>query len=105
MNGTTAIDSTLSPCSAEMDKHTYGWRGLNVSTYGSRLIHLNIGRLTLDIYRDTGKPFTAMGGGANKTARYWMLFWPLGKVQWITRKANKGLCRSSDRRNMLTEVP
>jgi len=88
MNGTTTIDAILNPCSAEADRHTYGWRWLNVSTWGKRLIRLNIGRLTLDLYRGGWRTFTAMGGGANGTARYWMLFTPVGKVTWVTRKAN-----------------
>lgn len=88
MNGTTTIDATLNQCSAEMDLHTYGWPFLNVSTHGKRLIRLHVGRLTLDVYRGTGKTFCAMGGGANGTARYWTLFTPIGAVTWITRKAN-----------------
>lgn len=96
MNGTTTIDATLNPCSAECDRHTYGWRWLNVSTYGARLIRLHVGRLTLDIYRG-GRTFTAMGGGANGTARYWMLFTPVGKVTRVTRKANTMLTCAKER--------
>ncbi len=95
MNGTTTIDATLNPCSAACDRHTYGWRWINVSTYGKRLIRLHVGRLTLDVYRGTGKVFTATGGGANGTARYWNLFTPLGSVTWITRKSNT--CRDARR--------
>lgn len=91
MNGKTTIDATLNPCSAEMDRHTYGWPSINVSTHGKRLIRLRAGRLTLDVYRGLGKVFTAMGGGANGTARYWNLFTPLGSVTWISRKANNGV--------------
>jgi hypothetical protein len=87
MNGTTTIDA-INPCSAEADRHTYGWRRVNVSTWGKRLIRLHIGRLTLDLYRGSMRTFTAMGGGANGTARYWMLFTPVGLVTWVTRKAN-----------------
>jgi len=90
MNGTTTIDATLNPCSAECDRHTYGWAFLNVSTYGKRLSRLHVGRLTVDVYRGGWKVFTAMGGGAG-TARYWNLFTPLGSVTWITRKANNNL--------------
>jgi WD40 repeat protein len=89
MNGTTTIDATLNPCSAEMDRHTYGWPWLNVSTHGKRLIRLHVGRLTLDVYRGRGGWFVSMGGGANGIARYWNLFTPLGSVTWITRKANE----------------
>jgi len=91
MNGTTNIDATLNPGSAEMDKHTYGWKNINVSFRGKRLIRLEIGRLMIDAYFSSMKPFTSMGGGAEGSARYWMLFWPLGQVRWITRKANRGI--------------
>jgi len=84
MNGKTNIDATLNPGSAEMDCHTYGANGLNFSIHGKRLLRLNIWRLTVDIYRSSMKTFTAMGGGANGSARYWQLFGPLGKVMWIT---------------------
>jgi hypothetical protein len=90
MNGKTNIDAILNPCSAEFDRHTWGVQQLNVSFYGHRLVYFRIGRLTVDIYAGSGKAFktfAAMGGGANGTARYWMLFWPLGKIQWVTRKA------------------
>jgi len=80
MNGTTTIDATQNPCSAECDRHTYGWRWLNVSTHGKRLIRLHVGCLTVDVYRGLGRVFAAMGGGANGTARYWNLFTPLGSV-------------------------
>lgn len=90
MNGKTTIDATLNPCSAEMDRHTYGWKRLNVSFHGKRLICLEIGRMKIDVYFVwMKKPFTCMGGGADGTARYWNLFWPLGSLRWITRKANK----------------
>ena len=91
MNGQTTIDASLNPCSAEADRHTYGWPVLNVSVYGRRLICLKVGRLILDVYRGTVGTFTAKGGGANGTARYWMLFHPAGMVMWITHKAAKGV--------------
>ena len=68
-----------------MDRRTYGWPLLNVCFWGRRLLQVTIWRLTVDIYASKTWPFTAMGGGANGTARYWQLFWPLGKVMWITR--------------------
>ena len=88
MNGATTIDETLNPCSAACDRHTYGWRFFNVSTYGPRLIRVHVGRLTLDVYRGRVGWFTCMGGGADGTARYWMLFTPAGQVTWVTRRAN-----------------
>ena len=64
------------------------WRELNVSIWGGRFIRLHVGRLTIDLYRAGCRTFTATGGGADGTARYWMLFTPIGEVTWVTRKAN-----------------
>ena len=86
MNGTTKIDAGLNPCSAMVDMHTYGWSGFNVCMCG-RLIKVCAWRLTVDVYRGWGRPFAAMAGGAPGIDRYWTLFWPLGKIQWITNKA------------------
>jgi hypothetical protein len=87
MNGKTTIDAILNPCSAEIDRKTYGWPYLNVCFWGKRLIRFTVGRLTMDIHGGGRRTFTCMGGGANGTARYWNLFWPLGSVMWITRKS------------------
>ncbi len=89
MNGATTIDAALNPASAAADRHTYGLRWMNFSTWGKRFVRLRVGRLTLDVYRSGGRTFAAMGGGANGTARYWSLFTPLGSATWITRKADK----------------
>ena len=89
MNGLTTINEILNPCSAEFDKHVYGWRCLNFSVYGCRLIYINIGRLTIDIYRGAKKPFTAMSGGAPGIDRYWQLFWWFGQVMWIAHKSGE----------------
>ena len=86
MNGHTDVNPTLQPCAAAMDRHTWGWPWLNISFWGHRLVCLHIGRLTVDVYVGCGKTFTAMDGGADGSSRYWMLFWPLGKIQWGTRK-------------------
>ena len=104
MNGTTTINATLNPCSAEADRHTYGWRWLNVSTWGKRMLCLHIGRLTLDLYRGGWRTFTAMGGGANGTARYWMLFTPVGQVTWVTRKANAHISGDSPLNGLVAET-
>lgn len=88
MNGKTTIDATLHPCSAEMDRRTHGWPLLNVCFWGKRLLRLTVGRLTVDIYAGQGRPFTFWAGGANGSARYWNLFWPLGSVMWVTRNSN-----------------
>lgn len=89
MNGKTTIDKTLNPASAEMDLKTYGWSSLNVCFYGKRLLRFTVGRLSVDIYKGSGRTFTCMGGGANGTARYWNLFWMFGSVMWITRKSKQ----------------
>jgi hypothetical protein len=88
MNGKTTIDAIHNPASAEMDRRTYGMPWLNVCFWGKRLMRLTIGRLMMDIYAGTRKPFTCMGGGANGSARYWQLFWPFGQVMWIVSKPN-----------------
>jgi hypothetical protein len=85
MNGKTDIHP-INPCSAYIDKNTWGWKKLNICFHGDRWFRLRFFRLTLDIYPHRGRVFTSKGGGANGTARYWMLFSPLGKIQWITRK-------------------
>ena len=86
MNGTTGIDDSLNPGSAELDRRTYGYESFNFSVYGHRLIKFTIGRLTVDLYKGIKKPFTAKGGGANGTSTYRMLFWRGGMILWITRK-------------------
>lgn len=86
MNGTTDIDASLNPGSAELDRRTYGCEFFNFSIYGHRLIKFTIGRLTVDLYKGMKKPFTAKGGGANGTSTYRMLFWQGGQITWITRK-------------------
>lgn len=88
MNGKTTICAIHNPASAEMDRKTYGLSRLNVCFWGKRLLRFTIGRLMVDIYSGGRKTFTCMGGGANNSARYWQLFWPLGKVMWIVRKSN-----------------
>jgi hypothetical protein len=103
MNGKTTIDAIHNPCSAEMDRKTYGWESLNVCFWGKRLIRFTVGRLTMDIYAGIGRTFTCMGGGANGTARYWNLFWPLGSVMWITRKSNGELCDGGRRASELKQ--
>ena len=54
----------------------------------------------MDIYGGGRRPFTCMGGGANGTARYWNLFWPLGSVMWITRKSNADWAHGRTETNM-----
>ena len=95
MNGKTDIDEILNPCSSYIDKNTWGWTWLNICFHGHRLMMLHVGRLTVDIYLHCGRLFTAMGGGAPGIDRYWMLFGPFGKIQWVTRRANAGMSRLS----------
>jgi hypothetical protein len=91
MNGETDIDAVLNPCSAEMDRKTLGWKSLNVCFWGKRLIVFTVGRLTVDIFTcaGQGRAFTCTGGGANGCARYWILYWKLGSVMWITHPARQ----------------
>jgi hypothetical protein len=98
MNGKTTICAIHNPAAAEKDRKTYGLRWLNVCFWGKRLMCFTLGRLTVDIYAGMGKTFTCMGGGANGSARYWQLFWPLGKVMWIVRKSNNEVerCQPTD---------
>lgn len=49
MNGKTNIDS-INPCSAELDRRTYGFKYLNFSTYGKRLIRIGIWKVIIDLY-------------------------------------------------------
>jgi hypothetical protein len=87
MNGKTTICPIHNPATAEMDRKTYGLPCLNVCFWGKRFMRFTIGRLMMDIYFSGWNMFTCMGGGANGSARYWILFFPLGKVTWIVRKA------------------
>lgn len=81
MNGKTTIDAVLNPCSAEADKHTYGWRWLNVSTWGERMIIIGVLGVYLDLYRSQRMPrmplflYARMRNGA-------VLFFPGGSLTW-----------------------
>jgi hypothetical protein len=50
MNGRTTIDEVLNPCSAVMDRQTYGIRALNWTTYGHRLIRVGSFGCYLDLF-------------------------------------------------------
>ena len=81
MNGTTKIDPILNPVSADMDRHTYGWRWLNVSTRGKRWLRLGVLGVYLDLYRAKRAPWTRRflcarcRNGAS-------LFFPGGSLTW-----------------------
>jgi hypothetical protein len=77
MNGKTTIDATLNPCSAWMDRHTYGWRLLNVSTWGKRWLRVGLLGVYMDLYwSGCWRPLYArMHNGA-------VLFFPGGSVTW-----------------------
>jgi hypothetical protein len=83
MNGKTTIDATLNPCSAEMDRHTYGWRLLNVSTWGNRLIRVCVLYVCLDLYQHKRLPwmrrflYTRIRNGASLIFPGGMLSWPM----------------------------
>lgn len=62
MNGRTSIDATMNPCSADMDRHTYGFKWLNFSTHGKRLFCLSILGCCLDVYRGGNQFFSVRGG-------------------------------------------
>ena len=81
MNRKTDIDATLNPCSAEMDKHTYGCKWLNVSIHGKRLIRIGVLGVNLDIYRVKRLPgmrrfiYARYGNGA-------FFGFPFGSISW-----------------------
>ncbi len=89
MNGKTTINATLNPCSAEADKHTYGWRCLSVSAWGERVIRLGVLGVYLDLYRSRPMSrmrlflYARMRNGA-------ALFFPGGSLTWpMPDKAKK----------------
>ena len=79
MNGRTTIDAVMNPCSADMDRHTYGWRWLNVSTWGTRWVRVYLMGLEVDVWwRGWKRPLIArFGNGA-------IIYWPLGSLRWAT---------------------
>lgn len=78
MNGTTTIDATLNPCSAAMDRRTYGWRQFCASVYGHRLVWLRLGNLVIDIYwGGWGRPlFNSIPSATG-------LLTPFGAILWL----------------------
>ena len=77
MNGKTLIDGTLNPCTADMDRHTWGWGCLNITFRGHRLFRVGVFGVHLDIYWSGWKrPFSARySNGA-------ILFFPGGSLSW-----------------------
>lgn len=85
MNGKTNENSILNPCSAAMDKATWGCKFVNVSFYGKRLFRLKVWRIVIDAYLSRGFLFSK-GGGANGSNRYWQWFTPIGCIMWLGNK-------------------
>ena len=77
MNGTTIIDEGLNPCSARMDKHTYGCPMLNISIHGKRLLRVGVCGVYLDLYGSGWRHilYARIGNGA-------VLFFPCGCIEW-----------------------
>ena len=50
MNGRTKINAALNPCSADVDKHTYGCRLLNFTTRGKRWLKVGCCGICVDLY-------------------------------------------------------
>ena len=76
MNGKTTVDP-INPCSAEMDRHTYGCKWLNVSMWGKRLLRVGVFGVYLDLYwSGWSRPlYVRMLDGA-------ALFFPGGSLHW-----------------------
>lgn len=86
MNGKTKIDPLLNPCSAEMDKRTYGIPKLiSFSTYGSRFICITFfGMFKFDFYRSALNKF-----GYWRIYNAGILFTPLGEISWPMPKLRR----------------
>ena len=71
----------LNPCSAEMARHTYGWRLLNITTHGKRFLRLGGFGVYLDLYWCKRLPwmkrfmYVRMGNAAK-------MFFPGGSLSW-----------------------
>jgi len=77
VNGKTSINETMNPCTAEMDRRTYGCRALNFCVWGNRFICIGIFRITIDVYWSGWKRplYARCRDGA-------ILFHPLGCLSW-----------------------
>jgi len=77
MNGTTTGNNG-GPVGDEMDKNTWGWRWLNITTWGQRLVRIGIAGVYLDLYRArVGRWFiyARVRNGAT-------VFFPGGALSW-----------------------
>lgn len=76
MNGKTTIDETMNPCSAAMDRQTYGCRWINVTLYGRRLARIGFLGVYLDFFLGgVGFLYARMNGGRK-------IFFPGGSLSW-----------------------
>ena len=79
MNGRTTENATLNPCTAAVDRHTYGCRFLNICFYGHRLVRVALWRFVVDLYWCHGpgrKFFTARSGNS------WTWYTPIGSFDY-----------------------
>jgi len=81
MNGRMKIDAAINPCGAEMDKHTYGWRSLNVSMWGHRYIRIGVLGVYLDLYHYKRFPWMWRFLYSRGKNAAWFFF-PGGKLSW-----------------------
>lgn len=91
MNGKTTIDP-INPCSAEQDRHTYGWPWLNVSTWGERLLRVGVFGVYLDLYwSGWHRPLYArmLNGAA--------LFFPGGSLHWPMPTVKREAAEAAER--------
>ena len=86
MNGKTAVDATLNPCTAKMDRRTHGWRNLNILFAGKRLVRIGVGGVYIDLYwAGLKRPlYVRIYNGA-------MVMFPGGSISWpMPIKPKKG---------------
>jgi len=76
MNGKTNEDEILNPCTAELDRNTWGFKYLNFSTWGNRWIRFRLFFLQFDLHRSQyGFGYTRIKNGASYRT-------PIGSVDW-----------------------
>ncbi len=85
MNGKTKIDALLNPCTAEMDRRTYGIPCLlNFSTHGNRFIRICFFGIILDFYKCVYKQFFYMR--IDNAAAFCT---PIGSITWPMPKLRR----------------
>jgi len=84
MNGKTSHDEKLNPCTADIDRHTYGCKSLNITFRGKRFFRVTLFRTTIDVWwRGFKRPLFATYGDNS-----WVWFHPLGSISRISKKQN-----------------